>query len=200
MENAIFGTWCHMTHTCLFEQCTFQIILILIYSWADPNVLYGPYEFAVNSEKLPPECKGGRGRDNGKPVNATTDEFAIYDAESVYGASGKGNVVPNAVDDEEEAVVEEAEQEGEGAENEEESEFITEGEGVVSGNNTEPGNVNRRRTQNFQYPDYTNDPPCKYFEQCHRNFPNSKTCNIHKYKEGLIYIAHTHGTQGEWID
>jgi GH18 family chitinase len=135
-------------------------------SWADPNVLFGPYDFAPNTDKLPPECKGGRGKDIGKPKNATVDEHAIYNQQ---------------------VIVQQQPLQGEG--------------GIGNGNNAQTGN---RRTQNananggkntYQYPDYTKDPPCKFFEQCHRNFPNSHTCNTHKYKDGLIYIAHTDGAQ-----
>ena len=34
------------------------------------------------------------------------------------------------------------------------------------------------------------DELCVRFEQCHRNFPNSQSCNVHKHKEGFIYRAH----------
>ena len=34
-------------------------------SWADPNVLFGPYDFGINSDDLPNGCKGGKGRDDG---------------------------------------------------------------------------------------------------------------------------------------
>mmetsp|Transcript_15713 Transcript_15713/g.33218 ORF Transcript_15713/g.33218 Transcript_15713/m.33218 type:complete len:769 (+) Transcript_15713:917-3223(+) len=81
-------------------------------SWADPNVLFGPYDFATNSARLPEECKGGLGRDDGK--------FGEADTEGT---------------------------------------------------------------------------PCEYFEQCHHNFPNSTSCNVHKFKEGLIYLAHISGAQ-----
>lgn len=56
--------------------------------------------------------------------------------------------------------------------------------------------ANRRTQDSYKYPDFTKDPPCKFFELCHRNFPNSKSCNVHKYKEGLIYNAHIDGAQG----
>lgn len=35
-------------------------------SWADPNILFGSYEFAINSDSLSERCKGGKGRDDGK--------------------------------------------------------------------------------------------------------------------------------------
>jgi len=135
---------------------------LLSYSWADPNVLFGPYDFSVNIDKLTPECKGGRGRDDGKPVNATVDQTAIY-TEQQQGGGGTRRF----------------------------------------GSNAKPSNRRTQNTQNidsgggsFQYPDYTKDIPCEFFESCHRNFPNSKTCNTHKFKEGLIYRAHTSGAQG----
>ena len=43
--------------------------------------------------------------------------------------------------------------------------------------------------------DVNNNPPCEHFERCHRNFPNSKVCNVHKYQEGLIYLAHKSGAE-----
>jgi hypothetical protein len=143
------------------------VCLYFFNSWADPNVLFGPYDFAPNTDKLPPECKGGRGKDIGKPKNATVDEHAIYNQQVIV-----------------------------------QQQPLQGGGGIGNGNNAQTGN---RRTQNananggkntYQYPDYTKDPPCKFFEQCHRNFPNSHTCNTHKYKDGLIYIAHTDGAQG----
>lgn len=124
-----------------------------MHSWADPNVLFGPYDFSVNVDKLPDSCKGGRGRDDGTPMNSTVDEFAIY-----------------------------TDQEG----------GVTSNRRTQSTVNTDGGEGNGK----YKYPDFTKDPPCEAFEQCHRNFPNSKTCNIHKYKEGLIHMAHTNGAQG----
>lgn len=99
-------------------------------SWADPNVLNGPYDFSVNREKLPSYCQGGKGRDDGKNI-----------------AQGGGSI------------------------------------------------LKRRRTQ-LSFGDVNDDlPKCEYFERCHRNFPNSKVCNVHKYKEGLIYLSHQAGAE-----
>jgi len=86
-------------------------------SWADPNILFGPYEFDAVSNELPDGCRGGLGRDD-----------------------GKGTIASSSSEVEE-------------------------------------------------------DEPCLYFEQCHRNYPNSKSCNIRKYKEGLIYLAHVAGAE-----
>ena len=55
--------------------------------------------------------------------------------------------------------------------------------------------VKQRRQARLLEEELEEEEKCKYFEQCHRNFPNSKSCNIHKYKEGLIYRAHTSGAQ-----
>eukprot|EP00985_Skeletonema_marinoi_P014143 scaffold7119_cov119-Skeletonema_marinoi.AAC.2 len=105
-------------------------------SWADPNVLNGPYDFSVSRDKLPSYCQGGRGRDDGKNI-------------------------PN-------------------------------GGGLL-------GKIRRtrqrRRTQ-LSFGNVNDDQPqCEHFERCHRNFPNSKVCNTHKYKEGLIYLAHASGAE-----
>ena len=109
-------------------------------SWADPSVLFGPYEFATSSDRLPPYCRGGEGRDDGK-VQSNMDGV---------GQHANAKVVVNA--------------EGEITEDKEEGENVD-----------------------------ADSSKCKYFEQCHRNFPNSKSCNIHKYKDGLIYRAHAAG-------
>eukprot|EP00970_Alexandrium_tamarense_P003844 scaffold625_cov202-Alexandrium_tamarense.AAC.21 len=115
-------------------------------SWADPNVLFGSYDFSVSVDRLPAECRGGRGRNDGTPKNVTDD-------------GGKGG-------------------------------------GAASANRRmQNGGNNNGGDNKYKYPDFTQDPPCKNFEQCHRNFPNSKSCNIHNYEEGLIYIAHTNGAQ-----
>ena len=53
----------------------------------------------------------------------------------------------------------------------------------------------RRRTQ-LSFGDVNDDlPTCEHFERCHRNFPNSKVCNVHRYKEGLIYLSHVAGAE-----
>jgi len=105
-------------------------------SWADPNVLNGPYDFSVSRDKLPTYCQGGKGRDDGKNKS---------EKEGSGGSSSSGSAT---------------------------------------------GKRTRRRTQ------LSNDvQPCEYFERCHRNFPNSKVCNVHKYKEGLIYLAHKSGAE-----
>jgi len=130
-------------------------------SWADPNVLFGPYEFATSSDELSKGCKGGNGRDDG---------FVVGDSNSYWS----------------------------GAKNQDESHDnsnLAFGDTSSSstgggGDSSASGFTTRRRS--LQNKDGT---PCKYFEQCHRNFPNSKSCNIHKYKEGLIYRAHTSGAQ-----
>ena len=101
-------------------------------SWADPNVLNGPYDFSVNREDLPSYCQGGRGRDDGKNLNQNGINF---------------------------------------------------------------GRTRRRRTQ-LSFGNVNDDlPPCEHFERCHRNFPNNKVCNVHRYKEGLIYLAHQSGAE-----
>ena len=156
---------------------------VTVFSWADPNILFGPYDFAVNTDKLPPECKGGRGRDDGKPINATVDEFAIYEQQQQQqpGLSG-GNDGSSA-----------GKEGGETNKTNNEDNVSSNADNSTSSNNS-------RRTQkgngSYQYPDYTKDPPCEFFEQCHRNFPNAKSCNTHHYREGLIHIAHTAGAQG----
>jgi hypothetical protein len=156
----------------LIRQRAHHLYCYTCISWADPNVLFGPYDFSQNSDKLPSECKGGRGKDMGNPKNATVDKFAIYGNQQPGGSlqqpqGGGGN---NA-----------------GGGNNQQSQG-GEGNGANQAN---------RQTQNsFKYPDFTKDPPCKFFELCHRNFPNSKTCNVHSYKEGLIYNAHIDGAQG----
>lgn len=153
------------------------------FSWADPNVLFGPYDFAVNVDKLPPECKGGRGRDDGKVINATVDEFAIYDQQQTGQGGSNGDSSAG----------------GDGGD----ANYASNEDGGSSDVDNSTSSNNNRRTQksngSYQYPDYTKDPPCEYFEQCHRNFPNSKTCNTHHYKEGLIHIAHTAGAQGAFV-
>jgi len=128
-------------------------------SWADPNVLFGPYEFATSSDELSKGCKGGNGRDDG---------FVVGD-DSSYWSGAKNQ------DDHDNSNL---------AFGDTTSTSSTGGDSSASGFTT------RRRS--LQNKDGT---PCKYFEQCHRNFPNSKSCNIHKYKEGLIYRAHTSGAQ-----
>jgi len=132
-------------------------------SWADPNVLFGPYEFATSSDELSKGCKGGNGRDDG---------FVVGDPGSSYWS---------------------------GARNQDESHDnsnlafgdTTSGSSTGGGGDSSASGFTTRR-RSLQNKDGT---PCKYFEQCHRNFPNSKSCNIHKYKEGLIYRAHTSGAQ-----
>lgn len=120
-------------------------------SWADPNVLFGPYEFATTSDRLPEECKGGNGRDDGKDGATLDDEV---------GASQES-----------------------------------------AGRRRQRHRRRRAQTTLTTDEDTAGDNPfntgatCEYFEQCHRNFPNSKSCNIHKYKEGLIYRAHASGAQ-----
>lgn len=165
------------------------MLLFLVYSWADPNVLFGPYDFSINADKLPPECKGGRGRDDGKPKNATVDEFAIYTQQPLsnggnqqqqkpqQSANNAGNSGGNVAGS------------TESGDNTNNSTRRTQG---AQNTNTDGG----KNTNSFKYPDFTKDPVCKFFEQCHRNFPNSKTCNTHKFKEGLIHIAHKDGAQG----
>ena len=129
-------------------------------SWADPNVLYGPYDFATSSDKLPERCKGGRGRDDG------------INKDSVWS--------------------------GQSSNNEEQAVAGTASSGFGSGFKRRYNNnrrQRRRRRAQEEEEEQEEEEKCKYFEQCHRNFPNSKSCNIHKYKEGLIYRAHTSGAQ-----
>lgn len=107
-------------------------------SWADPNVLFGPYEFIIRPDELPEGCRGGEGRDDGKDgpyhdEEEGDEDFATDPSDVDPPSSGGG----------------------------------------------------RRRGER----------ECEYFEQCHRNFPGSKSCNIHKYREGLIYRAHRSGAQ-----
>ncbi len=72
------------------------------------------------------------------------------------------------------------------------------GKGRDDGKNIVPGGgsiLRRRRTQ-LSFGDVNDDlPKCEHFERCHRNFPNSKVCNVHKYKEGLIYLSHQAGAE-----
>lgn len=119
----------------------------------------------MGSDKLKEECKGGRGRQDGVPKNATVDASAIYTkqpASSGGAASGSNNRRAQST------------------------------QSTDSGNTAASGGGGKNK---YKYPDFTKDPPCEVFEQCHRNFPNSKTCNVHKYKEGLIHMAHTDGAQ-----
>eukprot|EP00986_Skeletonema_menzelii_P012857 scaffold7247_cov143-Skeletonema_menzelii.AAC.4 len=105
-------------------------------SWADPNVLNGPYDFSIGRDQLPSYCQGGRGRDDGKNIQ----------------------------------------QDG--------------------GLNQIPGRTRRRRRTQLSFGDVNDDlPPCEHFERCHRNFPDSKVCNVHNYKEGLIYLSHQAGAE-----
>lgn len=113
-------------------------------SWADANILYGPYEFNGVPEFLPAECQGGLGQDYGYNVymQQKKDDNTDRNRRVLQGTT-------LAVDDDD-------------LENTPPSKIITE---------------------------------CEYFEQCHRNFPKSKSCNVHKYTEGLIYQSHIAGTQ-----
>ena len=114
---------------------------------------------------LPEGCRGGLGRDDG------------YDGEEVAGGAGGGGGRGNDTD-------------------------FSRGRGRRG---------RRRKAQATPVSDDPDDDPaaapgttnatttdatkCEYFEQCHRNFPNAKSCNVHRYKEGLTYRSHVVGTQ-----
>jgi hypothetical protein len=114
---------------------------------------------------LPEGCRGGLGRDDG------------YDGEEVAGGAGGGGGRGNDTD-------------------------------FSRGRRRRGG---RRKAQATPISDDPDDDPaaapgttnatttdatkCEYFEQCHRNFPNAKSCNVHRYKEGLTYRSHVVGTQ-----
>ena len=137
--------------------------------------MFGSYDFSVTSDRLPEECRGGRGRDDGVPMALEDDH-------------GKGNDNDHADDHGENTVNNNATAIAEGQEN------------APPNNNTSAQRRKIQTTLNTDTITYTekannNDTPCPKFEQCHRNFPNSKSCNIHKHQEGLIYRAHTQGAQ-----
>jgi len=127
-------------------------------SWADANILYGPYKFNGVPEYLPEECKGGLGQDYGY---------------NVYMQQQENNVATNSTGRRMRVL-------------QQQGTTLAVDDDDLDNNNNEDSSPPPAKIITAE---------CAFFEQCHRNFPKSKSCNVHKYTEGLIYQSHIAGTQ-----
>ena len=128
-------------------------------SWADANILYGPYKFNGVPEYLPEECKGGLGQDYGYNV------YMMQRQENNVATNNTGGRMR-----------------------------VLQQQGTTLAV-VDDDDVDNNNNEDSSPPAKIIKAECAFFEQCHRNFPKSKSCNVHKYTEGLIYQSHIAGTQ-----